>query len=131
MAVAGPAGGGPMIVRVDLQSKLAPYAQIKQAVLQAVVAGDLAPGDRLPPIRQLAGDLGLAANTVARAYRELDAEGFVASSGRRGTVVAQQRPVDVSAQDEQSIVEVVRAARRRGLEPPAILDVVTRTLAAG
>lgn len=120
-----------MIVRVDLQSKLAPYAQIKQAVLQAVVAGDLAPGDRLPPIRQLAGDLGLAANTVARAYRELDAEGFVASSGRRGTVVAQQRPVDVSAQDEQSIVEVVRAARRRGLEPPAILDVVTRTLAAG
>ena len=49
--------------------------------------GDLAPGTRLPTVRQLAADLGLAANTVARAYRELEADGVIATYGRKGTFV--------------------------------------------
>ncbi len=49
--------------------------------------GDLAPGTRLPTVRQLAADLGLAANTVARAYRELEADGVLATYGRKGTFV--------------------------------------------
>ena len=53
-----------------------------------VLAGALRPGARLPSIRQLADDLGLAGGTVARAYRELEADGIVATRGRHGTVVA-------------------------------------------
>ena len=49
--------------------------------------GDLAPGTRLPTVRQLAADLGLAVNTVARAYRELEADGVLATYGRKGTFV--------------------------------------------
>ena len=53
-----------------------------------MLGGALATGDRLPAIRQLANDLGLAGGTVARAYRELEADGVVTTHGRHGTVIA-------------------------------------------
>ena len=52
-----------------------------------VAEGILAPGTRMPTVRQLAADLGLAANTVARAYRELETDGVIATHGRKGTFV--------------------------------------------
>ena len=120
-----------MIVTVDLASKLPPYAQIKKALLTAVADGSLARGDRLPPIRQLAGDLGVATNTVARAYRELEADQVVASSGRRGTIVLAPPDIDIASQNSETIAEAIRCARRQGLGAASILDVVTRTLAEG
>jgi DNA-binding transcriptional MocR family regulator len=48
----------------------------------------LPPGTRLPPVRRLAGDLGLAPNTIARAYRELERDGYIETGGRHGTYVA-------------------------------------------
>lgn len=77
-----------MIVEVDPRSPLPPYEQLRQQVARLITSGSLAPGTRLPPIRQLAADLGLAPGTVARAYRELETEGLVAASGRRGTRVS-------------------------------------------
>ena len=76
-----------IVLDVDPQAPLPPYEQVRVQLAAAVVSGQLAAGDRLPPIRQLAGDLGLAPGTVARAYAELEAEGLVAGRGRRGTVV--------------------------------------------
>ncbi len=76
-----------MIVEVDPRSPLPPYEQLRQQVARLITSGSLAPGARLPPIRQLATDLGLAPGTVARAYRELETEGLVAAGGRRGTHV--------------------------------------------
>lgn len=64
-----------------------PYEQIRAQVTTMVQAGVLADGSRLPAIRQLAKDLGLASGTVARAYRELEADGIVATHGRHGTMV--------------------------------------------
>lgn len=120
-----------MIIAVDLASKLPPFVQIKQAVLAAVADGTLTAGDRLPPIRQLAGDLGLAPNTVARAYRELEAEGVVASNGRRGTTVLTPPRIDDEARTSAAIEDTIRSARREGLDAASILDIVTRTLATG
>ncbi len=77
-----------MILEVDAQSAVPPYEQLRQQVTALVVGGALAVGARLPSIRQLANDLGLAGGTVARAYRELEAEGVVTTHGRHGTVVA-------------------------------------------
>jgi DNA-binding transcriptional regulator YhcF (GntR family) len=76
-----------VILEIDPQSSVAPYEQLRQQVTALVLAGGLAPGDRLPSIRQLANDLGVAGGTVARAYRELEADGVVATRGRHGTVV--------------------------------------------
>ena len=77
-----------MILAVDSRAPVAPYEQLRQQVTALVLAGGLARGDRLPSIRQLANDLGIAGGTVARAYRELESDGVVAARGRHGTVVA-------------------------------------------
>lgn len=73
---------------VDTGAAVPPYEQLRQQVSGLVEGGALAPGTRLPSVRQLAGDLGLAAGTVARAYRELEAAGIVTSGRRSGTRVA-------------------------------------------
>lgn len=76
-----------MILHIDQRSPVPPYEQLRQQVTALVLADALLPGARLPAIRQLANDLGLAGGTVARAYRELDADGVVSTHGRNGTVV--------------------------------------------
>ena len=76
-----------MILEVDPGSAVPPYEQLRQNVTALVLGGGLLPGDRLPSIRQLANDLGLAGGTVARAYRELESDGVVTTHGRHGTLV--------------------------------------------
>jgi DNA-binding transcriptional regulator YhcF (GntR family) len=77
----------PRIV-VDPGSGVAPWRQVRDQLLDLVRAGTLPVGSRLPAIRQLAGDLGLAAGTVARVYRELETAGVLRTARRAGTVVA-------------------------------------------
>jgi DNA-binding transcriptional regulator YhcF (GntR family) len=73
---------------VDPSSDVPPYEQVREAIRSQVDTGELAPGHRLPPVRALATSLDLAANTVARAYKELEALGVVETRGRAGTFVA-------------------------------------------
>ncbi|MEY9877174.1 GntR family transcriptional regulator [Streptacidiphilus sp. MAP12-33] len=75
-------------LRVDTTSPVPPYEQIRAQLATLVASGGLAEGHRLPPVRQLAADLGLAAGTVARAYRELEAAGLVTTRRAAGTRVA-------------------------------------------
>ncbi len=77
----------PRVV-VDPDSGVAPWRQVRDQLLHLVRTGALPVGSRLPAIRQLAGDLGLAAGTVARVYRELEADGVLRTARRQGTVVA-------------------------------------------
>ncbi|RKS05696.1 DNA-binding transcriptional regulator YhcF (GntR family) [Nocardiopsis sp. Huas11] len=76
-----------MIIEVEPRGPLPPYEQIRRQILALVVSGELAPGARLPTIRQLSGDLNVAPNTVARAFRELEAVGVLSSRRRHGTSV--------------------------------------------
>ncbi len=76
------------MLTVDPGSAVPPYEQIRSQIEAMVATGTLAAGDRLPSIRQLAHDLGLASGTVARAYTELEQAGLVVSRRRTGTVVA-------------------------------------------
>ncbi|MCC3301498.1 GntR family transcriptional regulator [Arthrobacter sp. zg-Y895] len=75
-------------VRIDASSSVPPYEQLRLQILDAVNEGRLAIGTRLPPVRALAGYLGLAVNTVAKAYRELEQAQVVTTRSRAGTVVA-------------------------------------------
>jgi len=77
-----------VILEIDPQSPVSPYEQLRQQVTAHVLGGGLERGDRLPSIRQLANDLGIAGGTVARAYRELESDGVVTTHGRHGTIVA-------------------------------------------
>jgi DNA-binding transcriptional regulator YhcF (GntR family) len=83
-----------VIVEVDTGAPVPPYEQIRAQLATMIATGALKTGDRLPSVRQLAADLGLAVNTVARAYRELEAEDLVVSRVRHGTTVsAHRRPM--------------------------------------
>ena len=78
------------VIVLDPNSPLPPYKQVRSQVEDAILQGDLLAAERLPTVRKLAGDLGLAVNTVAKAYRELEGTGLVETRGRHGTVVAGQ-----------------------------------------
>jgi DNA-binding transcriptional regulator YhcF (GntR family) len=85
-----------VILRVDPDSAVPVYEQLRVQITNMAAAGTLAPGAQLPTIRQLAADLGLAKGTVSKAYDELLRSGVVKSDGRRGTRVAEQPSVDLS-----------------------------------
>ena len=82
--------------RIDSESSAPLFDQLRTAVIAAVRDGRLAAGTRLPTVRELAGELGLAVNTVARAYRELESAGIVETRGRRGTFIARCDPADAA-----------------------------------
>src|SRR5260370_17282328 len=76
-----------MKLGIDLSSNTPAYRQIADAIRILLVEGTLAPGDRLPPARQIALNLGIHFNTVAEAYRILAEEGWLDLKRRRGAVV--------------------------------------------
>ena len=84
----------PLLLGVDPDQDIAPFQQIADQLREFIERGRLSPGDALPTVRQLAIDLGVAPNTVARAYTELQDAGWLTSEGRRGTRVAQAIPSD-------------------------------------
>lgn len=75
-------------VRLDATSADPPYEQVRRQLAWQIAEGTLASGFRLPTVRALASHLGVAANTVARSYRELEAAGLVETAGRAGTLVS-------------------------------------------
>jgi DNA-binding transcriptional regulator YhcF (GntR family) len=81
-------------LRVDAHADRPLFDQLRNQIIEAIRAGTLPPGARLPTVRELAGELGLAVNTVARAYRELETAGIVETRGRFGTFVARADPAD-------------------------------------
>ena len=96
-------------VTVDPASGTPPFEQLRRQVAAMVADGILAPGSRMPTVRRLAADLGLAANTVARAYRELETDGVIATHGRQGTFV-RSAVVDHDTSSDRSTGERARAA---------------------
>jgi DNA-binding transcriptional regulator YhcF (GntR family) len=76
------------VISVEAGSPVPPFEQLRAQLARQIVDHTLAAGTRLPTVRRLAADLGLANNTVARAYRELEVAGLVEPKGRAGTFVA-------------------------------------------
>ena len=72
----------------NLASTVALYEQLRLRIIHLADSGALPPGTRLPAVRALAESLDVAPHTVARAYKELEAAGVVATRGRNGTVVS-------------------------------------------
>lgn len=92
------------MITLDPASATPPFEQVRAQLAAGIVSGELSAGTRLPPVRRLADDLGLAANTVARAYRDLEAAGLVETRGRGGTIV--------SARGDRAREQLLAAARR-------------------
>lgn len=76
------------VITVDPHASEPPFEQIRAQFAARIESGDLAAGAKLPTVRRLADDLGVAANTVARAYRELEQAALIETRGRAGSFVA-------------------------------------------
>lgn len=104
-----------MKISVDPAAAKPPYEQVKDQIDVLIRTGELAQGTRLPTVRQLAGDLGLAVNTVARAYKELEADRLVETRGRNGTFVLASRSQADDAATHAAATALARAAHRANL----------------
>ncbi len=111
------------MITVDPDAAEAPYEQVREQIRAQVGTGELAPGTKLPPVRRLAGELGLATNTVARAYRELEALGVIETRGRAGSVVSGD---GVERAAREAAHEFVARIRALGLGQDEALTLVRR-----
>jgi DNA-binding transcriptional regulator YhcF (GntR family) len=108
---------------LDPASPTAPYEQIRTQIATQVAGGDLLPGTKLPTVRALAQTLGIATNTVARAYRELEYAGVVTTRGRNGTVVNGD---DGDRAAKEAVASYADAMRSLGFGQDEALDLVRR-----
>jgi DNA-binding transcriptional regulator YhcF (GntR family) len=107
-----------------------PYAQVREHVRSLIERGSLLPGDRLPPVRVCAEQLDLAPNTVARAYREPEDEGWIVGRGRAGTFVADRLPERPAAPDEalaRAAAAYLRRAKQLGFDRAAAAHALRRS----
>ena len=87
------------------------YEQIQSELRRLMLTGSLPPGSRLPSVRELAGQLAINPNTIQRAYRELESDGYILSVAGKGSFVAQ---VDkLAEQQKKQAVEAFQAAAQR------------------
>ncbi|PZQ89077.1 MAG: GntR family transcriptional regulator [Leifsonia xyli] len=116
------------LLRIEPASAVPPFEQLRSQLLALVRDGSLAAGTRLPTVRQLAADLGVAPGTVARAYKELEAAGAIETRGRNGTVVSWSP--DAGERRVQELATQLADAARDAAMPPArvrtILDAALR-----
>jgi GntR family transcriptional regulator len=103
---------------VDESSETPPYRQVAEQIRAAIERRELLPNATLPTVRQLAGDLGIAPNTVARAYAEMQSDGWLVADGRRGTRVAGNVPVANDRERarglREAVAKFVDSLRHRG-----------------
>lgn len=113
--------------RLDASSTVPPFEQIRLRLLDLATAGTLPVGTKLPSVRALAQELEVAANTVARAYRELEQAGVVSTAGRSGTQIAAGGD-ELTNQVAAAAESFAAVVRELGLPPAKAVALVTAAL---
>lgn len=116
------------IFTVDTKSQVPVYEQLVQCVTDGIASGSLEAGDRIPPVRSLATELGLAAGTVAKAYRTMEASGVIETRGRKGTFITQSSDDRHAAACRAAAEYLDRAAGDLHYSPEECLQIVQRML---
>ena len=117
---------------IDLTADVPVYIQIMDQIRGLIRDGTLVPGNPLPSVRQLATDLSLNPNTVARAYNLLEREGTLRTAGRRGTFVSDSAPETVhealQGRLEQVVDQIVERTTSLGIEGKDLLEALRTRL---
>lgn len=118
-----------IVLVVDPLSAIPPFEQVRLQLLESIRSGGLAPEARLPTVRKLASDLGVAPNTVARTYRELESAGLIETRGRNGTFVAKSAD-PVRHQAETAAAQFAGQMRRLRLSTADAMGLAAAALGA-
>jgi GntR family transcriptional regulator len=115
-----------MKLHIEVESKVPIYIQVEEQIRSLIAAGQLRPGDQLPTIRELAADLRVNYNTIARIYLDLDRDGVISTQRGRGTFVA-------GMPDEEQMTHMrqgkLQAIVRSALDEARILGYAPREIA--
>ena len=122
-----PTSIGDFVVTVDPASSIPHYEQLRAQLLDAVAAGSIAAGAKLPTVRGLADSLCIAPNTVARSYRELERDAVIETRGRAGTFVASSGDA-THRQAQDAAAAFAARIRQLRLDPGAALELVRAAL---
>jgi len=121
-----------LLLLLDPNSPIPPYEQIREQLWRLIASGQLPASSLLPSVRQLASDLGVAPNTVVRAYNELEREGWVVTSARRGVMVAARPPVltdeERARQLEGVVAHLLMTAYHLGVTTPELYMEINRQI---
>ena len=120
-------GGRALDIDIDSGSPTPPFEQLRRLLFEQIESGRLAAGTRLPTVRALALQVGLAANTVARCYRELEQAGVVETRGRNGTVVSWTRDA-AEAELQRAAAALVDRADALGVSSARVREIVLAAL---
>lgn len=119
-----------MIVHLDPTSAVPVYEQLRTQIERLIASGQLRPGSKLPPIRHLATDLGLARGTVNKVYDALARDGLVETAGRHGTIVLDGAATTAATSDLDDAADALAVvARQLDLAPAAAHSALDRALA--
>lgn len=115
---------------IDRRTAEPPFRQVRSQIEAAIRRGELPVGAQLPTVRGLAGQLGVAPGTIARAYRELEAAGLVDTRGRHGSFVTD--PAEDRSRHRQELAELAaayaRTAGRYGIPATVAIEVIDHAL---
>ncbi len=122
-----------MNIEINFTSHVPIYVQLTDQIKRKISSGELKPGDQLPTVRQLAADLRVNFNTVARAYRILDEENIISTQHGRGTFILE--PISEKATKDQRDKDLARLAEyflvetnRLGANPEEIEVLIKKKL---
>lgn len=115
-----------MLISVDPRSTVPLTGQIAASIRKSIAASTLSPGDRLPPARQLAKDLGVNMHTVLKAYQQLQEDGLLEVRRGRGVSVVGTASAATAAL-HNAIEDVVRLAHSSGLSRDELTDLLRKT----
>lgn len=123
-----------MDINVDIRSSVAVYVQIENHVQFAIASGRLKAGDQLPSVRELAEQIEVNPNTVAKSYRDLEVMGFLFT--RRGMGIFVNKGIEKRCREQcrrriiERIYEVVSEAKATGMAADEVTDIMKKCLAA-
>ena len=115
------------MITLDPRSAVPPFEQLRVQLVEQIRSGELAAGARLPTVRRLAEDLGIAPNTVARTYRELESDGVIETRGRHGSFVTTSGDA-AEQQGRRAATEFAERIRQLGVAPADALAWATAAL---
>jgi DNA-binding transcriptional regulator YhcF (GntR family) len=115
---------------LDPASAVPTFLQLRAQLIDLVRSGDLKPGTRIPTVRALAEELGIAPNTVAKAYRQLEEDGILQTRGRNGSFVSPQGGA-AERKAQEAAAEYAARVRKLGIASDEALRFVTDALSAG
>ncbi|NPV91547.1 MAG: GntR family transcriptional regulator [Firmicutes bacterium] len=116
---------------INPESRIPIYVQLKEAIKFAIATGELPPASQLPTVRQLAVELKINANTVARVYLELESEGVLSTRPGKGTFVREHPKINNTYKEEslgELLDDVIIKASSLGFSPAELLKAFEKKL---